>query len=434
MKHFSRAIISTLFVAVFICCACSVVVAQDTEVEAKGIGLKRDDALQDALRNAVSQAAGVALTSETKVENFVVIQDAVSSRTSGYITSYSVIKETPFPDRYEVTVKAKVSMTPLKADINLLAKSVGGIRFMVMYDARNVKTEDADNYEYAIERVNEYLSGKKIRYIDKSRFDQLKKEAQGIMQTSETPEETYVQTLGLKADAQFIIFIKKIGLTTKSEAFDTRTSTKVTIEVKAYDNCTAEGLGTVVLESPFKSSQSGGIQAGIADALKNNLDTLMSVFNSYIGTWVNSGTPYELRFYSCGTYRDFRDLRTKLKADNDFGGDMEIVSMENFTKLNCTFKKKPDELADKILDYADQIEALKAKVLDVRFIYGRQINFAPQNVVVPELQEQQKNAGTGTETKPAADPGKGTATPKPTGKGTQTKPKTTPKPASTKKK
>lgn len=435
MKQFSRTLIYAIFVAIIFCCTTVIAMAQDTEVEAKGTGIKRDDALQDALRNAVSQAAGVALTSETKVENFVVIQDAVSSKTSGYITSYTVIKEVPFPDRYEVTVKAKVSMTPLKADINLLAKSVGGIRFMVMYDPRNIKTEDADNYEYAIERVNEYLSGRKIRYIDKTRFDQLKKEAQGMMQTSDTPEETYVQTLGFKADAQFIIFLKKISLTTKSEAFDTRTSTKVIIEVKAYDNCTAEGLGTVVLESPFKSSQSGGIQAGIAEALKNNLDTLMSVFNSYIGTWVNSGTPYELRFYSCGTYRDFRDLRTKLKADNDFGGDMEIVSMENYTRLNCTFKKKPDELADKVLDYADEIPALKAKVLDVRFIYGRQINFAPQNVVVPELQEQTKDRGTETQPAPTQNKGTGT-TPKPAGKGTgtQNKTKVSTKPATVKKK
>jgi hypothetical protein len=411
--------------------------AQNTmDVEAKGVGVKRDDALQDALRNAIGQAAGVAMTSSTQVENFVVIKDAIASKTSGYIVSYNVTKEVPFPDRYELTVSAKVSLDPLKADIGLLAKSIGGVRFLVMYDARTVPEAEAANYEYAIERINEYLSNHKYRYIDKSRFDQLKKEAKGIMQTSETPEETYVQRIGLMADAQFIIFLKKVNVNTKSEAFDTRTSNQTSIEVKAYDNCTAEGLGTIVLESGWKGSSSG-IQAGITEAVQNGFDKLLGVFNSYIGNWVNGGTPFELRFYSTGTYRDFRDLRTKLKEDSDFGGDMEIISLDNYTKLNCTFKKKPDELADKVLDIADMIPTFKEKVLDVKLIYGRQINFAPHNVTVPDLQVPAGNSGsgsttqpkqTGTQTTPAT---KSTGTKTPVKGTTTTKPKTTTTPSGT---
>ena len=42
-------------------------------VESKGTGLNRTDALQDALRNAISQAVGVSLRSETRVENFMII-------------------------------------------------------------------------------------------------------------------------------------------------------------------------------------------------------------------------------------------------------------------------------------------------------------------------------------------------------------------------
>ena len=398
-------------------------VAQDVmEVETRGVGVTRDDALQDALRNAVGQAAGVALTSETRVENFMVISDAVETKTSGYISSYNIIKEVPFPDRYEVTVKAKVSLSPLKADIGLLTKSIGGVRFLVMYDYRKIPEADQPRYEYAIERINEYLSGKKYRYIDKNRFDALKKEAQGIMQSSDTPEETYVQRLGLMADAQFIIMIKNITVNSRSEAFDTRTASQVTLEVKAYDNCTAEGLGTVVLESGWKSSSDAAslVNSGVTDAVQKGFDKLLSVFVSYIGSWVNDGTPFELRFYSTGTYRDFRDLRTRMKADQDFGGDMEIVSLENYTKLNVTFRKKPDELADKVLDYADQIPAFAAKVLDVKLIYGRQINFAPQNVNPPELQGLSPQSGKGgTETKT------GTTSPSNTGKTSPTKTSTT---------
>ena len=357
------------------------------EVEAKGVGVNREDALQNALRLCVEQAAGVTLSSETRVENFVVIRDAITSKSDGYITSYSIIKEVPFPDRYEVTVRAKVSLSPMKADFGILSRAVGGIRFLVMYDERNVPSGDLSNYEFATERVNEFLSQKGYRYIDKKRFDALKAESRGIMNDIKASEETYIQHIGLKSDAQFIIFIKNIRITTRSEAFDTRSNSKIIIECKAYDNCTAEGLGTIVLESDWKSGREVGSQvlAGISEAIERDFEKLLGTFTRYIGSWANNGTPFELRFYHTGTYRELRALRSRLQSDSDFGGDMEIVSFDNFTKLNCTFKNRPDQLADKILDIADAIPELAAKKLDVKFIYGRQINFAPSNFTLEDL-------------------------------------------------
>jgi len=360
------------------------------EVEAKGVGLKREDALQDALRNAVGQAAGVAISSETSMENFMVVRDAVSAKTEGYVASYTVTKETPFPDRYELTVQAKVSLNPLKADMQLLSKAIGGVRFMVMYDTRKVKAEDKPYYDYAVERINEFLAERKYRYIEKERSAQLLKEAEGIYQNSETNQETYVQHIGMKADAQFIILISNISMTTTEENY--RPVTKVIIETKSYDNCTAEGLGTVSLEADAKSGEDpkSTTMIGVKDAVNKGFSKLLFLFNQYIGGWVNNGTPFELRFYSIGTFRDFRELRNKMLSDSKFGGQIEIVSFDNYTKLNLTYKDRPDELAYKILDFADAIPEFKSKVLDVKLIYGRQINFAPQKVKVPDL-DQTKN-------------------------------------------
>jgi len=358
------------------------------EVEAKGIGVNREDAIQDALRNSVGQAAGVSLSSETRVENYITVLDAIISRTEGYISSYKIIREIPFPDRYEVVVQAKVSLSPLKADFNLLAKAVGGVRFLVMYDERNIAKEDIYLYDFAIERLNEFLSERGYRYIDKRRFDELKIETRVIMYDIKASEETYIQHLGLKADAQFIVFVKNIHTTNRSEAFETRTSSKVLIEASAYDNCTAEGLGTLVLESDWRNTKGEKIliQGAVTEAVEANFTRLLNTFTKYIGNWANNGTPFELRFYHTGTFRELRGLRTKLREDKDFGGDLEIVSFDNFLKLNCTFKNRPDLLADKILDYADEIPELSIKKLDVKFIYGRQINFAPLDISTEQLQ------------------------------------------------
>ena len=361
-----------------------------TEVEVKGVGVKRDDALQDALRNAVGQGAGVAVVSETNVENFMVVRDAISSKTEGYIASYVVLKEIPFPDRFEITIKAKVSLSPLKADIQTLTKSIGGVRFLVMYDSRKVSAEEKPYYDFACERINEFLAERKYRYIDRGRFETLQKEAIGLYQ-DETNSESYVQRLGMKADAQFIIMISNISLTSTEENY--RSVTKVMIEAKCYDNCTAEGLGTIVLEADAKAGEDpkSTKMLGVKDAVNNGFTKLLFLFNQYIGNWVNNGTPFEIRFYSIGTFRDFRELRNKMLADSKFGGQLEILSLDNFTKLNLTFKDRPDDLAYKILDYADQIPEFKSKIIDVKLIYGRQINFAPQKVKVPELEQAKTN-------------------------------------------
>jgi len=376
--------------------------AQSVNVTATGVGQRRDDALQDALRQAVSQGAGVALQSETRVENFAVISDAIATNTKGYISSYEILKQTPLRDRFEIIINAVVTTEAIKADFQLLAQSVGGIRFLVMYDPRNLKEDEIAEYDLAVEKINQQLASKKYRYIEKSRFDQLRREAMNMMQDIDTNQISYVQQLGIMADAQFIIQVSGINVSSRSEAFETRTASRVSIVTKAYDNCTAEGLGTVSLDSEWKSSRnsSDAKRSGISEAVERSIDQLLEKFTAYIGDWVNNGTPFELRFYQTGTFRDFRDLRNKLRAEPAFGGQMEITSVNNYTRLNCTFRKRADDLADKILDISDEIPTLAAKRLDVKFIYGRQINFAPSDFIVPNLISTSQEGTPPASTKP----------------------------------
>lgn len=366
-----------------------IAVGQVKVVDAKGLGVGREDAIQDALRNAVGQAAGVSVASQTVVENFMVLKDAIATNSKGYVTGYDVTDETKTSVGYEVTVRASVSLSPIEADAGLLAKQIGGLRFLVMFDKRKTPEAERESFDFAVNEVNNYLASKQYRYIEKERFDRLQEEAFILMQETDTSEMSFVQKLGLMAGAQFVILIDRIYTEEKSENFDTRKSSRIRINIKAYDNCTAEGLGTATLESDWvPGSASGtGIQTGIGQAVEKDIKKLMALFNSYIGSWINNGAPYELRFYQVGTFRDFRDLRNSIRESPDFGGQMEITSLNNYTRLNATFKSLPDDVAFNILDFADAIPGFKEKMLDVLLIYGRQISFAPRDVVVPEIEE-----------------------------------------------
>ncbi|MEM0543733.1 hypothetical protein WFZ85_14005 [Flavobacterium sp. j3] len=353
-------------------------------VEAKGTGLNRTDALQDALRNAVSQAVGVNLRSETRVENYMIISDAIASNTSGYIKKYNILKEIPFPDRFEITIQAEVTTNSLEADFKLLSKTIGGVRFLVTVDPSVQNENEKKDLQLAVDKINSFLAERSYRYVDQSRLKTLQNERSNLMQDS-NPQLSYAQQLAVLTNAQFIILVSQLTTSEVKGAFDIVQGKKVGFQARAFDNCTGEGLGTITLESIPKSGTTTSTSQAINQAVDLNFSKLIGMFSSYIGNWINSGTPYELRFYNSGSFRDLRTLRTKLKADQSFGGDLEIVSANNYTKLICTYKDKADELADKILDYADEIPTLKKQLLDVKMIYGRQINFAPQSYIIPNL-------------------------------------------------
>lgn len=362
----------------------------DVEVEVQGMGVARTDALNDALRAAVGKAAGVTIKSETTVENFMVVQDAIATNSQGYITSYSIVSEGAAPAGYQVTVKAKVSQKPLKADLNLLAQAVGGMRWMVAYDPRGLSDAQVKLYEQAVDRANQYLAEKRYRFIERSRMESLQAEAGNMLQqdaADQGAELTYAQQLGIRAGAQFVILLGGISESSRSEAFDTRTSTRVSLQAKAFDNCTAEGLATVSMDGDWQSGRDADAakQTGLSAAVANGMPKVMEQVLSYIGDWSNNGVPFELRFYGLGGYRDLRALREQLTKDPLYGGQLELTSVNNYTRLNGTFKRKPEAMADKVLDAADAVPALAAKRLDVRFMFGRQINFAPGGASLPEL-------------------------------------------------
>lgn len=75
----------------------------------------RDEAIADALRNAVEQAAGVYVSAESLLENFELVHDKVLTRARGYSLLRQINWERQLPDldEYHVEIVADVSAVPL---------------------------------------------------------------------------------------------------------------------------------------------------------------------------------------------------------------------------------------------------------------------------------------------------------------------------------
>ncbi len=373
MKHF--------FIILFILLITVTAFAQEATVQVIGVGTNREGAIQDALRSAVGQALGTKVISETEVKNFQLIKDVVQTRTAGYISSYEVIKETPLKETYEVTVNAIVSLSPLKVDVKSLAQWLGGLKWLVFYDFRKLSCpEDTLKFEYTYDRVNEYLARKEYRYIERSVFDRLKEEAAVL---KDEPTNTVAQKMALWADAEFFIDISKVNLYEGEKALGIKVA-KSTIDLKAYDNCTAEGMGTAVGNGEAQPDMiaNEARRRAMDSGTEKACEKLLYLSQKYISEWCQNGAPFLLRFYGCGSYRTLKKLKNKLKDDPRFGGQMRIVLAEDYANFDVTFKGTADELADAVIDYADEIPELNG--LDVKLFYGRQISFAMPGVSIPE--------------------------------------------------
>lgn len=123
------------------------------KITAEGVGSfraadqarSREEALEDALRNAVEQASGIIIESESRMKNFELVKDEVLSRSKGFIKSYKVLKEGAAGPLYKVLIEALVVKSTfiknLDKSIEELYRRVGRPRVMVVIRERTLNKE-----------------------------------------------------------------------------------------------------------------------------------------------------------------------------------------------------------------------------------------------------------------------------------------------------
>lgn len=352
-----------------------------TTVEVKGVGVDRNGAIEDAKRAAIEQALGTTVSSESQMQNFMLVKDVISTKTAGYLTSYTIKNEVPYPDRYEVTITAVVSESGLKADAKSLAQSLGGLRFVVIFDPRKITNKvDSVSYNYCYEKANEFLSRSKYRHVEKESFDNLKADAIKLSD-KDTSSMTFAQNLAFIADGEIIIKIENIILKEEPKALNSNT-VKAIIDMKIYDNCTGEALGNAEGTSDEKIvtvTDEEALRNIIAEAANRAMEKAMFLAKSYFSDWVNNGTIYELRFY--GIDEDmFDDITIELEKDALYGGQADYKITNNFMRALISFKLPPTEMRRIVRTISEK----QGEKLETKVSYGRQYSFAPKNVEVRE--------------------------------------------------
>jgi hypothetical protein len=101
----------------------------------------KDRAIKDALVKAVEQAVGTMVSSETRVQNFQLLNDEIFTKTEGYVQNYKILNENQGRNVYEVTIQASVATGPIKEKLDalgLLLRQVGKPRIIILVAEQNI--------------------------------------------------------------------------------------------------------------------------------------------------------------------------------------------------------------------------------------------------------------------------------------------------------
>ncbi|TAN45691.1 MAG: hypothetical protein EPN22_01500 [Nitrospirae bacterium] len=138
-------------------------------VVAVGQGINRDQALNNSLQLAVETVIGVAVRSDTLVENAVLIRDNVVTHAKGYISDYRILSETKNPDgSFTVRIDANVNKDLVLDHIQtleILMKMAGHPRVLVFGIDDDIESVQAGGElsDPLVHTVSEVF-GKKFRF------------------------------------------------------------------------------------------------------------------------------------------------------------------------------------------------------------------------------------------------------------------------------
>lgn len=144
--------LTTLF-AVCLVLTAAAGAAETVSVRATGLGViyngdiakARDDAIKDAIRQAVEQTTGMFIDSQTRVEMFETLEDSIYARSNAYVLDYRVLNEGygSFENSYEVEVECTVAKGALEEklselDVFTISTMIGNPRIMVVIEEENL--------------------------------------------------------------------------------------------------------------------------------------------------------------------------------------------------------------------------------------------------------------------------------------------------------
>lgn len=319
----------------------------------------KDEAVQDALRNAIEQTVGTMVSSETLAENFAVVDDRIYQQTRGYIQKYEILEQGKRDAMlYEVKVRALVKTAQLQDDleaITTLIRRKNTPRLMVLIDEKNIgETATAAHYLEAdlntaeSQLMNQFMK-KGFRFVDAATVRQnLDREKEAAILEGDARQAAAV---GRRSGAEVVLVGKALAKAVEVEAFGAKIrSQQATVTVKAIRTDTGDLLAIGTEQGKFThiDDVTGGTKA-IQKACDALADPLIAKILDRWSADVNTGGTLTLRVRNVDDYAELNRFKSSLKyyvrgvtsvTQRDFNDGFAVLELE--------MKGNADDLANRL--------------------------------------------------------------------------------------
>lgn len=329
-----------------------VVFAAEKVVETEGISpISRADAIRQAQRAAVEQAVGVFIQSKTEVSNFVLKKEEILTRTQGYVTRFTILKEESKEKHFTATLRSTVSLDKIKNDLIALKILLEGLErptLMVLIEEDYIDMAKPQ-MRIAETEINALLTQKGFELVDKAQLE--KAATQYTKRQALAGNDSAASSLGLLSGAQYVIVgkavVQDMGEVMQGTGIK---SVQSSIQLKVIQSQSGLLLGSVVKNgvAAHISSLTGATRS-LKDAVHKASDEyLVDAITESFQDYLNNGSPLKLHVTGVTSFRKYKRIASEVESIE------AVVSSkkEGWNKaaglliLDLRFKGTSEELAD----------------------------------------------------------------------------------------
>lgn len=324
------------------------------EVIARGMGAviagdvakAEDDAVANALRNAVEQVIGTMVESEVLVRNYQTIEDRIYSYSKGYVEQYQILSKSQRGETiYEVTIKAVVKKGSIKDNLEalgLLMSRKGKPRLMVIVDEKNMDYHHY--YGWAIDmntsenEVMNVLLGKGFPFVDRDAA--MQKLQKDMVVAALEGDETAAQSIANQSGAEVLLIGKAVSKAASGGPSVLAQAGMVSCQATLNLRALRADDGTILATTSQQSAAAhidqltGGTQA-LQKAARVAAEDLSA---KIVDRWqkdVYGGTTINLRLLNVETYSDM--VRVKNMFPHYIRGVLNIYQRD-FSQKTAVFE------------------------------------------------------------------------------------------------
>ena len=286
---------------------------------ANDVAHARDDAINDAMRKAVEQVLGTYLSSQTLVENYMLVEDNILTWTRGYIKDYKILSERRAgQNTYEATLQATISTEELQTDAESLQNLItrmGNPRLLVMIQERNI----GENYHYfdvdmtaAETALIDVLMAKGLEFVDPTVIKQkLKKEQAMAVLAGDTKAAV---SLGNDYGAEVVVFGKAMAKVATGVNLYGMKSCQADVTARAVNTDTGTIIATASAHAakPHIDELTGGTMAIQAASKKVANELLEKILKKWRESFYNVNS-VQLRLQNVQSYDQLNQIKGNLK-------------------------------------------------------------------------------------------------------------------------